>query len=225
MPRFSEADFDVKMSEVRDYLIEQCSKKKVPLDKLAAAATSVGEMDPALYTFDDGGNAARQQFRILLQNSGMTFQEVSAVEDIFTAIHDLFGELIGSLTYNTFIPGPTYDDPPPDWSESIEWSKNEPMVLGDFDYENILGEMDDDETEVLGHRFVNPCMVTVIGPTGAPVDYALPGWSCVLAGIIVVAGALGDSALSFLDRVADGFKKAGRGLKKLGKKISKALGF
>lgn len=225
MPRFSEADFDGRMEKVRDYLISRCSDEKVPLDKLAAAATSVGEMNPALYAFDDGGSAARRQFRILLENSGMASQEADAVELIFIEIHDLFKDLIGSLTYNTFVPGPIFDHPPPDWPESIEWSGGKRVVLGDFDYENVLGDLDDDGVEVQGHRFVNPCMITVIGPSGAPVDYALPGWSCVLAGIVVVAAAIGDDALGFLEAVADGFKKIGRGLKKVGREIGRIFGW
>ena len=69
----------------------------------------------------------------------------------------------------------------------------------------------------------NPCLLTVVGPEGAPVDYAIPGWSCVIAGIIVAAAAIGDSALGFLDRVVDGFRKTGRELKRFGKKVGKLI--
>lgn len=225
MPRFSEAEFDAYMHDVQRFVVDECRRNGVPLRQLARATERVGEMNPALFAFDDGGNAARGQLRKILLEEGMTEVEADKMQGIMDAVHDRFKDLIAGLVYNTFIPGPTYDEPPEEWPETIEAARGNKIVLGDFDAANLLGDIDDDGVEVIEHRFVNPCVMTVVGPSGAPVDYALPGWSCVLAGIVVVAGAIGDPTLSFLKRIGNGFEKTGRELKRMGKRIRKAFKF
>ncbi|MDS9469655.1 hypothetical protein RGQ15_18980 [Paracoccus sp. MBLB3053] len=220
MPTFSEMEFDQKMAEIREYLVEACQFKGIPLQQLAEAASRVNEMDPMRYVFDDGGNGARAEFHRLLTESGMSDENIEELGHIFyTMQYDRFGDFFSKLVYNVYTPGPVISTPPPGGEA---WDGGQRMLLGDFDFENVLGDPDDD-TNVTRHRIENPCMLTVVGPEGAPVDYAIPGWSCVLAGIIVAAAAIGDSALGFLDRVVDGFRKTGRELKRFAKKAVKLI--
>ncbi len=223
MPKFSKAEFNGRMQEVRDYLVDACREKAIPLAKVARAGEMLAEQDPATYAINDGAKMAMQQFAALLAASGMTDKEAADFLDIFGAIQDVFGQFIASLAYNTYTPIIEISEPPPEWPEACEGWNGKPIELGFFDEANVLGDLDGDDSEVSRYRIVNPCMMTVTGPSGAAVDYALPGWSCVLAGVVVVAAAIGDGAGDFLDNVISGFEKTGREMKRFGRKVKKWL--
>lgn len=221
MPRFSEFEFNRKMSEVKDYVIDACNSMGIPLDKVARASQRVSELDPLLYTFDDGGSALEGRFREIMKDEGLDTTQIDNFMMLLHGLRDPFGDFIGSIVNNIFVPGPT-TEVPPDWPESVENSRGKPFALGYFEDEDILGT-DDDEDIVEGYDIVNPCMLKVVGPSGAAVDYALPGWSCVVAGIIVLAAAIGNEGGDFLSSVVAGFRKTGRELKRAGKKIGKLI--